>query len=89
MTQRLTPTLVSGGHTWASIETGFFHTVGITPSGAAYAWGANSYGELGDGTTSNAVSTPTLVSGGHTWASISTGDYHTVGLTPSGAAYVT
>ena len=61
MTQRLTPTLVSGGHTWASIETGFFHTVGITPSGAAYAWGDNTSGELGDGTTTQRT-TPVLVS---------------------------
>jgi alpha-tubulin suppressor-like RCC1 family protein len=60
-TNRTTPTLVSGGHTWASIAAGGNHTVGITTSGDAYAWGDNEYGRLGDGTTTNRT-TPTLVS---------------------------
>ena len=71
---------------WASISAGGWHTVGITTSGAAYAWGRNNYGQLGDGTTTDRT-TPTLVSGGHTWASISAGGLHTVGITTSGAAY--
>jgi len=84
--QRSTPTLVSGGHTWASISAGGFRTVGITTSGEAYAWGGNSHGQLGDGTMTDRT-TPTLVSGGHTWTSISTETFSTVGLTPSGVAY--
>jgi len=46
---------------WASISAGLFHTVGITTSGAAYAWGYNGYGGLGDGTTTDRT-TPVLVS---------------------------
>jgi len=46
---------------WASISAGAYHTVGITTSGAAYAWGYNVYGQLGDGTTTNRT-TPVLVS---------------------------
>jgi alpha-tubulin suppressor-like RCC1 family protein len=60
-TNRRTPTLVSGGHTWASISAGFYHTVGITTSDDAYAWGLNEYGQLGDGTTTERT-TPVLVS---------------------------
>ena len=43
-----------------------------------------SHGE-GDGTTTQRT-TPVLVSGGHTWASMEAGDVHTVGLTTSGDA---
>jgi len=83
---------VTVAHTWASIVAGFAHTIGITTSGDAYAWGENSSGELGDGTTtgdgtSTRRLTQTLVSGGHTWASISAGSRHTLGLTTSGEAY--
>jgi alpha-tubulin suppressor-like RCC1 family protein len=83
---RLTPTLVSGGHKWASISAGLKHTVGITTSGDAYAWGYNWDGQLGDGTWTQRL-TPTLVSGDHKWASISAGHWHTVGITQSGDAY--
>ena len=72
---------------WASISAGGWHTVGITTSGAAYAWGDNFSGQLGDGTTIDRLA-PVLVSGGYTWASISAGSgWHTVGLTTSGDAY--
>jgi hypothetical protein len=46
---------------WASISASNYHTVGITTSGDAYAWGHNNYGQLGDGTWTQRT-TPTLVS---------------------------
>ena len=46
-----TPLLVSGGLTFATVRTGYLHTCGVTPQGAAYCWGDNSEGELGDGST--------------------------------------
>ena len=68
-------------HKWASISAGIHHTVGITTSGDAYAWGWNESGRLGDGTTKDPgmpmpdekCTIPELVSGGHKWASISAG----------------
>jgi alpha-tubulin suppressor-like RCC1 family protein len=42
---------VSGGLTFTSISAGRFHTCGVATGGAAYCWGANDVGELGDGTT--------------------------------------
>jgi alpha-tubulin suppressor-like RCC1 family protein len=46
---------------------------------AAYAWGFNRYGQLGDGTTTDRL-TPGQVGSGAHWASVAAGDYHTVAL---------
>jgi len=43
------PVAVSGGLAFMSITLGF-HGCGITPTGAAYCWSSNDYGQLGDGT---------------------------------------
>jgi alpha-tubulin suppressor-like RCC1 family protein len=52
-----TPLAVSGGLTFTLVSAGGGggggHTCGITTSGAAYCWGSNFWGQLGDRTTSN------------------------------------
>src|SRR5664280_2294391 len=51
-TQRLTPVAVQqGGVSFTSITAGYYHTCGLTSAGAAYCWGYNGYGQLGDNTT--------------------------------------
>ena len=82
----LFPTLTSGGHAFAAVDAGRSHTCALKATGSAYCWGANGYGQLGDGTGSTRFS-PTPVIGGITFATISVGDSHTCGLTPAGAAY--
>jgi alpha-tubulin suppressor-like RCC1 family protein len=69
-----------------AITAGNSHSCGITGDGAAYCWGRNDHGQLGDGTVANG-STPRLVSGGFTFAAISAGASVTCGVTSNGAAF--
>src|SRR5439155_285909 len=85
-TDRLVPTPVAGGVTFAALSAGGQHTCGVTPSGAAYCWGFNGAGGLGDGTTTQRL-VPTLVAGGVTFAALSAGEAHTCGVTTSGVVY--
>jgi alpha-tubulin suppressor-like RCC1 family protein len=85
-----TPQPVSGNLTLVSVSTGMYHTCALNGAGAAYCWGWNAFGQLGDGSTTNRA-VPVLVSGGITFASITAGGNsavsHSCGLTPTGAAF--
>ncbi|HUF66464.1 MAG TPA: hypothetical protein VMM17_10875 [Gemmatimonadaceae bacterium] len=82
----LIPVAVSGGLTFQSVSAGFRHTCGVTTAGAAYCWGNNNFGQLGDGTATRS-NVPVAVSGGLTFQSVSAGTTHTCGVTTAGVAY--
>ena len=57
-----TPSAVVGGLAFQSVSaSGSYHTCGLTTSGAAYCWGNNASGQLGNGTTVGS-NVPVLVS---------------------------
>jgi Tol biopolymer transport system component/alpha-tubulin suppressor-like RCC1 family protein len=87
-TDRPAPVAVSGGLTFTMVTaTANEHSCGVASGGAAYCWGWNNYGEVGDGTTTQR-SVPVLVSGGLTFSSVSGGaSAFTCGRTTGGAAY--
>src|SRR5438477_474356 len=73
--------------TFAALSTGAAnHTCGVTTSRAAYCWGHNAAGEIGDGTRMNR-SSPVLVGGGLRFVALGTGGETTCGVTTTGAAY--
>jgi alpha-tubulin suppressor-like RCC1 family protein len=84
--QQRTPAPVVGGITFEVISVGKYHNCGLTAAGAAYCWGSNGGGKLGDGTTTDRTS-PVAVLGGHTFTSITTGGAHTCALTAAGVGY--
>jgi alpha-tubulin suppressor-like RCC1 family protein len=90
----------SGGHadtaiitvhtiTLASVTAGGGHACGLDSSGAAYCWGGDVSGELGDGRVFATSTLPVAVLGGISFApaSLTAGDQHTCGLTAAGLAY--
>jgi alpha-tubulin suppressor-like RCC1 family protein len=69
------------------IAGGFFgHTCGFIGSGAAFCWGHNERGQVGDGTTRNRF-VPTAVLGGLAFLSIDAGLQHTCGRASTGTVY--
>ena len=83
----LIPMQVAGGHVFTDIAAGRQHSCGITDSGAAYCWGDRERGQLGDGGFDERSLTPTPVEGGLTFDLISTGSWHTCGVTTDGRAH--
>ncbi len=65
------PTLVVGGLSFASISAGGDHTCGITTGGAAFCWGDNTVGQLGNGSVGGASVVPTSVAGAPAFTRIS------------------
>ena len=86
-----TPAAVAGGLTFTSLTAGHRHTCGLTAAGAAWCWGVNLYGQLGNPTNSGVEfeenTTPLPVSGNLTFTELSAGTEHTCGLTAQGVLY--
>jgi alpha-tubulin suppressor-like RCC1 family protein len=74
-----TPTPVSGAIAWATVEAGQRHTCALASTGAAYCWGDNHAGQLGENTNS-ARYQPTLVQGGRSYSSLTAGWATTCGI---------
>ena len=90
------PILVSGTLTFAQVTAGLDHSCGVTTSGAAYCWGRNEAGELGnDSTTSGCATTPPdpcsyvplLVEGGLAFKSVKAAESFSCGLATNGDGY--
>ena len=71
-----TPTAVSGITTATSLGVGMSHTCAVLLSGGVLCWGKNDNGQLGDGTTTNRL-TSTPVSGINSATSVGAGNFHT------------
>lgn len=80
------PREVIGGHRFRAMVLGSRHTCALDMDGAAWCWGANHVGQLGDGTTETRPE-PVQVTSDTRFESISAGDAHTCATTATGAAH--
>jgi len=82
------PVVTPEGVTFAALSAGGFHNLALDETGAAWAWGANGTGELGDGTTTQrTVPVAVDMPPGVTFTSVSAGGHHSLGLASDGAAW--
>lgn len=78
------PVLVIGGFTdWCGVDAGYRHSIGIRTNGTAWAWGDNSLGRLGDGTTVTKSSPVSVVGGFTCWKEVVAGGCHSIGISTS------
>ena len=69
------PVTVTGGHNFIQVTAGGRHTCGLEASGAVWCWGANDFGQLGNGdTTGTASADPVQVASGLIFSEIAAGD---------------
>ncbi len=69
-----------------SLDSGYFHSLLVTSSGALWAWGDNSRGQLGVGDRTDRLS-PTQVGTATNWKSVSAGWYHSLGVRADGTLW--
>lgn len=77
-----------GASRWSAVSAGITSSVAIRSDGTLWAWGGNASGQLGI-LSLTGTSSPVLVSGpaGVSWASVSAGTSHVLGITTLGILY--
>lgn len=79
------PGRIVGDHIFTTISSGSLHTCALDDDGAAWCWGSNSSGQLGQDIDDSPI--PVEVSGGHTFSAIGAGAEHTCALDHDGQAW--
>ncbi|MFJ3395262.1 RCC1 domain-containing protein [Leifsonia aquatica] len=76
------------GVTFTQIAVGFYHSMAVGSDGNTYAWGNNTSGQLGDGTTTDrAVPMVVQAPAGVTFTQIAAGAYHSLAVGSDGNSY--
>jgi alpha-tubulin suppressor-like RCC1 family protein len=71
---RSTPvTTFAGGTNWKQVSGGDEHTAAIKTDGTLWTWGRNSYGQIGDNTSTQRITPVTTFAGGTNWKEVSCG----------------
>jgi alpha-tubulin suppressor-like RCC1 family protein len=73
-----------------AVSAGFLHTCALAVGGAAFCWGEDRLGALGNGQRDTNLLVPVRVGGSHSFAALSAGGVdsgHTCAVTPAGEGY--
>jgi alpha-tubulin suppressor-like RCC1 family protein len=77
---------IAGGTNWKQVSIGSGPCAAIKTDGTLWTWGGNSYGALGDGTTTGRSSPVQTIAGGTNWKQVSAG-YHTMAIRDDSADF--
>lgn len=77
----------ASGEAVSSIAARHDHSLALTSTGSVYAWGINSSGQLGDGTSINSPLPKKITVGGVAVSSLVVGNDHSLALAPAGVVY--
>ena len=74
-------TKIGDATNWTSVAAGNLHTIATRSDGTLWGWGWNTYGQAGDGTAGEGVSTPTQIGSGTAWARpAAAGEFHSLAV---------
>jgi alpha-tubulin suppressor-like RCC1 family protein len=79
---------VSATNDWKSVSMGQAHTLALKTNGTIWAWGYNTPGCLGDGTTTDRNSPVQLVSATSYWKQIAAGRYNSTAIKTDGTLWL-
>jgi alpha-tubulin suppressor-like RCC1 family protein len=80
------PYRVAPTQSFGVVAVGELHACALDTTGAAFCWGANGMGQVGDGTATDRT-LPVVVLGGHTYSQVVAGLAHTCALDTTGVAW--
>lgn len=69
-----------------ALATGSYHNLAIKADGTLWAWGLNTFGAIGDGTTTNKLA-PVRIGSGTDWSQIEAGNGHSLALKTDGSLW--
>jgi alpha-tubulin suppressor-like RCC1 family protein len=81
-----TPKMILPAVTFGEVSVGVTHSMALTTAGQLYTWGGNTWGQLGDGSTTRRA-TPTLITPTVTYRTIESGYRHSMALTTGGKLF--
>ena len=80
-------TTFAGGTNWKQVSSGGSVIAAIKTDGTLWTWGLNTFGQLGDNTTTQRITPVTTFAGGSNWKQISTGNYHSAAIKTDGTLW--
>ena len=79
--------IVTGSSDWAIVSAGGDFSAAIKTDGTMWTWGANGYGQLGDGTIDYRSSPGTTIDGGTNWSKVGAGYGSLAGIKTDGTLW--
>jgi hypothetical protein len=85
---QLSPVQIGTDSDWRTVDAGYTHTLAIKTSGSLWAWGANSYGQLGDNWACGVsfCLSPVHI-GSSSWSAASAGVQHSLAVRSDGTLW--